>query len=195
MARRVRDRAVELSARDDRESRADRRDRAQRHRESSRPLRRDRRVRGGEGAHLHAVAASRFSIATIRARWRCALPGRVVQTFGARHPRGGGRLGSRPEEGRTMAGARRRAPSRRKRAVAGRAAQRCSTRWPRCALASTVAKIDAKVLSALAAFPRSAASHGARGGDRAACCSSTIPRARLSPPRLRRSKALRGPRC
>ena len=54
MARRLRARAVELPARDDVVAAADRRGGAQRHRQPSRPLRRHRRLRGREGAHLRA---------------------------------------------------------------------------------------------------------------------------------------------
>ena len=59
LARRVRAGAVELPARDDRVAASHRRHRAQRHRQPPRPLRRHRRLRGRQGAHLRAAAACR----------------------------------------------------------------------------------------------------------------------------------------
>ena len=79
LARRVRARAVELPARDHVVARSRRRGGAQRHRGPSRPLRRHRRLRGGEGAHLRATAACRCSTATIRDRAPMRIPGRTVR--------------------------------------------------------------------------------------------------------------------
>ena len=59
LAGRLRARTVELPARNDVLARADRRDGAQRHRQPSRPVRRHRRLRGGQGANLSSGAASR----------------------------------------------------------------------------------------------------------------------------------------
>ena len=59
LAGRLRARAVELPARNDVLARGDGRRGAQRHRQPSRPVRRHRRLRGRQGAHLSRAAASR----------------------------------------------------------------------------------------------------------------------------------------
>ena len=153
VARRLRARAVELPARDDVEPHADRRDGAQRHARTistatpASPTTRAAKARIFAGARRAGAEPRR-----LRARCAMRLPGRIVQTFGAGVPRGRGRLGPGRSAAATpwlaRGGALLLAAS--DLALVGR--HNALNALAALALTSTVAKIDAKVLAALAAF-------------------------------------------
>ena len=181
-------RVVELPARDDIQPEAGRGDRAQRQRESPGSLCRPGRVRRCQGAHFPRRRRRRCSIATTPRSLAMAPAGSLLQTFGAGIANGRARVGARRTRQAAMAGARRLAADRGRRARPGRPAQRLQ----RAGRAG--ARIDGRRSRPADAARRLPLSRGCRIAWSASptsptCSTSTTPRAPPSPRRWPRSRA------
>ena len=162
-------------------------DGAQRHRGPPRPLRRHRRLRGGEGAHLRRRRRAGAESRRRAGAWAWRVPGRTVVTFGSTRRRGERDWGIADDARCSCAATRALMPVER---AAGRGpAQRRERARRACAGARDRAADAARCSTACARF-RGPAAPAARTSPRcAACASTTIRKARTSARPSRRSTA------